>query len=101
MRIFIFFDLPTKTNLEKKFYREFRKTLLQNGFFQLQYSIYVRYCYSMDETEKYTKRLHGCLPPEGEIRLLILSDLQFDRMHVLLGKKSKQEFLLSEPLVIF
>lgn len=39
---FSFFDLPVQTSEDMKNYRLFRKTLLKNGFFMMQESVYCR-----------------------------------------------------------
>ena len=39
MWVLVFFDLPTETKRERKFYAEFRKKLLQDGFTMFQFSI--------------------------------------------------------------
>ena len=42
MRVLVFFDLPVQTSEDMKNYRLFRKTLLKNGFFMMQESVYCR-----------------------------------------------------------
>ena len=46
MWIFAVFDLPTQTREQRHAYTVFRQKLLQNGFTQLQYSVYIRTCHT-------------------------------------------------------
>ena len=39
MWIFVFFDLPTETKVDRKRYAEFRKNLLRDGFSMFLFSI--------------------------------------------------------------
>lgn len=86
MRLLVFFDLPTTTDKEKKAYNEFRKFLINNGFKMLQYSVYVRLTRNYDDLKKYVKRLNNNLPSKGTIHTLELTEMQYARMNVLVGK---------------
>lgn len=44
------FDLPTETHTERKVAAKFRKNLLNNGFGMFQYSIYMRFCASRENS---------------------------------------------------
>ena len=44
MRMMCMFDLPMETEKEKRAYRIFRKNIIREGFYMMQYSIYVRTC---------------------------------------------------------
>ena len=44
MWLMVMFDLPVVTNAEKREYVRFRKYLQKEGFMQLQYSVYARFC---------------------------------------------------------
>ena len=87
MWLFAIFDLPVKTQANRREYTRFRKVLLREGFCMLQYSVYARYCRSEEATQAYRKHLEGCLPPQGQIRLLSVTDRQFGKMEVFFGKK--------------
>jgi len=80
MWIIAMFDLPTKTKKERKRYTKFRKLLLENGFSALQYSIYARFCASEGVMNRYIATLEQGLPPAGEVRLLMVTDRQFEKM---------------------
>lgn len=87
--IFAMFDLPTDTKNARKAYTDFRKRLLQDGFTMLQYSVYVRHCSSEENADVHYNRIKKVLPPDGEVRLLTLTDKQFARMQTYWGKMRK------------
>lgn len=91
MRILCMFDLPMETAREKKYYRVFRKELLANGFVMLQYSIYYRAVQNRSAGKKFERILKMITPPSGEVRLLYVSEKQFEEMQLLIGKRSQQE----------
>jgi CRISPR-associated protein Cas2 len=80
------FDLPTDTALARKAYVQFRKRLIQDGFAMLQYSVYARHCPSEENAGVHAKRVEEFLPPDGEVRVLTLTDKQFERMQVFYGR---------------
>ena len=83
------FDLPTDTKQSRKEYTFFRKILLDDGFSMMQYSVYCRCCPSHENMEVHIRRVTTALPPDGEIRILPVTDKQFERMRVFFGKVRK------------
>ena len=81
------FDLPVDTPRARKAYARFRKTLLEDGFTMMQYSIYSRHCASIDNAEMHVRRMGDRVPSEGEVRFLTITDRQFGRIQVFAGKK--------------
>lgn len=100
MRVLCMFDLPMETPKEKKEYREFRKLLLSQGFSMLQYSIYQRAVPNRQATKKYENILKRALPENGEIRLLYVTEKQFNDMAFLVGTKSKQEEIVADNKMV-
>ena len=89
MWVLVMFDLPSDTKQARRDYTLFRKMLLGNGFSQMQYSVYARHCPSKENAEVHTMRVERHLPPDGEVRILLFTDKQFERMHIFLGKSRK------------
>ena len=89
MWIIAMFDLPTDTPAARKAYARFRKTLIEDGFTMMQYSVYIRHCASAENADIHTKRMGVHVPAEGEVRFLALTDRQFGRMEVFVGKKRR------------
>lgn len=89
MWVVAMFDLPTDTKKARKDYTEFRKQLLRNGFTMMQYSVYARHCASEEQAEVHLGRIEKFLPPDGEVRVLTITDKQFERMRIFWGKMRK------------
>ncbi|GMU94241.1 MAG: CRISPR-associated endoribonuclease Cas2 [Candidatus Hydrogenedentota bacterium] len=87
MWLFAMFDLPVDTNEAKRHYVQFRNLLLKDGFQMMQFSVYARYCASEEASEVHRKRVRKGLPPQGQVRLLSVTDRQFGKMEVFYGKK--------------
>ncbi|NLM63152.1 MAG: CRISPR-associated endonuclease Cas2 [Mollicutes bacterium] len=101
MRLLVFFDLPVVTEKDKKNYQKFRNFLLDNSFIMIQYSVYVRICRNQDDLEKHINRIKSNLPPEGNIRLLQVTEKQYEKMEVLRGQKSTDEQFSIDNMLIF
>lgn len=89
MWVLAMFDLPTDTKTARKQYTRFRKSLLKDGFTMMQYSVYIRHCASAENAEVHEGRVEGTLPPDGEVRVLRITDKQYERMRVFWGKRRK------------
>ena len=89
MWLLAMFDLPVDTPTARKEYTRFRKALLKDGFTKMQYSVYIRHCASVENAEVHETRVQGSLPPDGEVRLLTVTDKQYERMRVFWGKRRK------------
>jgi CRISPR-associated protein Cas2 len=89
MWILVMFDLPVDTRKARRDYARFRKKLLKNGFDMLQYSVYARHCASQENAAVHVKRVENAVPPDGEVRVLTVTDKQFERMRIFWGKMRK------------
>ena len=89
MWLFAMFDLPVDKPELRREYAKFRKRLLKQGFTMLQYSVYAQYVPSDEADEAYRKKVSEGLPSHGQVRLLSVTDRQFEKMEVYVGKKRK------------
>ncbi len=89
MWVIVLFDLPTDTKKARQQHALFRKKLLNNGFGMMQYSVYYRHCASDENAGVHSKRVKSALPPEGEIRIVKITDKQFGKIEVYYGRKRK------------
>jgi len=87
MWVVVLFDLPTDDDQARRDYTKFRKHLLNNGFSMMQYSVYMRHCASDENAQVHTRRIRSILPPNGEVRIMKITDKQFGRIEVYFGKK--------------
>ena len=89
MWIVVMFDLPTDTKRARREYALFRKFLIQDGFMMTQYSVYSRCCPSHENMNVHIERVQRNLPPNGEVRILPVTDKQFEKMRIFFGKVPK------------
>ena len=100
MRMLCMFDLPVETDSEKRAYRIFRKNLLKEGFVMIQYSIYVRVCPNRDFAKCLEMRIRKFVPPEGNIRLLCVTEKQYEDMKLLVGSRTVAEAAIGTERMI-
>ena len=101
MRLLCMFDLPVDTDMERRAYRTFRKELIKEGFTMIQYSVYVRTCPNRDFAKGIEKKVEKFVPKSGNVRLLTVTEKQFDEMVLLVGQRTTQETELgTERMVI-
>lgn len=86
MRMIVFFDLPVKEKAAQKAAAKFRKFLIDDGYLMLQYSVYSRVCNGYDAVQTHERRIKKHLPPNGSIRLLTITEKQYESMQILLGE---------------
>ena len=102
MRILVFFDLPVKSKNERRAATRFRNFLLNDGYHMIQYSVYARVCNGMDAVAKHRARIKLNLPENGSIRLLVITEKQFEAIDILLGKLTEaDDSFQCEQLSIF
>ncbi len=94
MRLMVFYDLPFDTKNNIRDYNRFRNNLLSEGFQMMQFSIYTKMCSNDDSARYAAKRIEKILPSFGNIRVLVITEKQYQKINILRGKKSKQELLI-------
>ena len=87
----LMFDIPTKSKKEQKNASKFRTSLIKLGFFMMQFSVYVKICKGLSSTKSTVRAVKRILPPYGNIRVLTITEKQFDNMQILLGEISYNE----------
>ena len=101
MWAFVFFDLPVKTKCERKMYARFRHLLLEEGFMQIQYSVYARFFGTEKQSEPTARRIRANLPHAGNVRILRVTDRQFSRMENFFGLKKQEMEAPDEQILLF
>ncbi len=100
MRIFVFFDLPTLTNEDKRNYRNFRKILIKNGFIMLQESVYCKLMTSPSVERSVKHMLENNKPPKGLVQSLVVTEKQFSKMEYVVGESMGSIIDNEETVVI-
>ncbi len=102
MRLLVMFDLPTNTAVDIRNYNNFRKFLIKEGFYMLQYSIYVKICTNKDSADLEVNKIIKNRPPQGAIRTLILTEKQYSDMNIIIGGSKKEDEKIGiKKLIIF
>ncbi len=100
MKLICMFDLPTDSNEDKRAYRNFRKILIQNGFVMIQYSVYVRTCPNREFAKKFIPKIKEKAPIKGNVRLISITEKQYEDMVLIVGSKSHLETILNEERIV-
>lgn len=101
MRLLVFFDMPVETAAQRREYSKFRKSLLKWGFIMVQYSVYSRICQNESDIDKQVGRIKGFNPKYGDIRIMKVTENQYQSMIMVHGEKKAQEVASSsDDLVV-
>lgn len=101
MWLFVMFDLPVDTKSARKAAARFRNDLLKDGFRMMQYSVYARVCASREAAEVHIRRVERFLPPDGEVRCLLVTDKQFGLQRIFHGRIRRPPQPTPRQLLIF
>lgn len=101
MRLIVMYDLPVITEKDKKIYGKFRRFLLNDGYIMIQYSIYSRICKNHDDIIKHINRIRQNTPEKGNVRLIQVTENQYNNMLLLTGNKIDDELISNESLIVF
>ena len=101
MWLFVFFDLPVTSKAERRRATRFRQSLLKTGYTMLQYSVYAIHCRSEEQGLTRRNEVRSALPPYGHVRMLSVTDRQFSRMHVYLGRKTRPTESPPDQMMLF
>lgn len=85
------FDLPSVEEKQKKDYQQFHKNLIKNGFYMMQYSVYCKPIHFKTKIESEVKKVKEFLPNEGNVRIFVITEKQYNDMYLLLGNKKVNE----------
>lgn len=91
MRMMLFFDLPSVSEVDKKNYLKFSKFLKNNGFIMMQFSIYTKIVMTTHNVNYYKSKVYKNAPNQGNIRILVVTEKQYNSMELVIGNKSFSE----------
>ena len=86
MRMIVFFDIPVKTKRQRRIANGFRNFLIKDGYHMVQYSVYARVCNGIDAVNKHRSRLKTALPENGSVRLMVVTEKQYEAIEILVGE---------------
>lgn len=79
------FDLPVTTKEARRSATQFRNFLIKDGYHMVQYSVYARVCNGRDSVETHKKRVLSALPAKGSVRMLVITEKQYQAIELLVG----------------
>lgn len=91
MWLFVMFDLPVTTKKERKAAAKFRKELEKDGFVMHQFSVYMRFCGSLESAKAHIKRVRSLSPEAGHISILTVTDKQYSGIVNIWGAIEKKQ----------
>ena len=91
MKLLCMFDLPTYDAKDRRAYRQFRKKLMAQGFIMMQFSIYVKTCPNREVSETAKRRVKAIAPNNGNVRLLEVTETQYESIIFIVGSESIEE----------
>jgi len=92
----VMFDLPTETKQQRHAASRFRNCLQDLGFFMAQYSVYLRFTGTRENSQKYIRAVKRNNPCTGDVNILFFTDTQFgDIIH--LDKTDAPTILAQRP----
>lgn len=101
MWLYVMFDLPVISKKERDAATAFRKRLLDSGFQMAQFSVYLKYCRSVEKSESVVNQIRPHIPPGGKVEILTVTDKQFSNVQRYYGKSEKKKPQKREQLVLF
>lgn len=80
MWMMVMFDLPVETRKERKIASKFRHFLLDKGFEMAQFSVYMKFTGTKEQSKKYIKEIENEAPEKGDVCVLFFTDKQFSQI---------------------
>ena len=80
MWMMVMFDLPTETRAQRKSATQFRKFLLDEGFEMVQFSVYVQFTGTSENSQKFVRAIQRNNPTYGDVNILFFTDKQFSNI---------------------
>lgn len=100
MRVLVFFDLPVETAIQRHAYMVFHRFLIKAGFIMQQKSVYSKLALNMTAAMAIMSSVRGNKPEEGLIQMLTITEKQYVRMELVLGKVSSDLIDSTDRLVV-
>ena len=101
MRVIVMFYLPVITDTQKRIATKFRNFLLDDGYIMMQFSVYSRICKNNDDLLKHVNRIKINAPKSGNIRMIQITENQYNNMIMFSGQKAIEEDISEDNLIIF
>lgn len=101
MWLVVLFDLPVGTKKERKAATKFRQKLLDLGFEMSQFSVYLRFCASKEQSEAYERRIEQAMPQVGKVHIMSITDRQYENIRTYRGRNREHANKNPEQFALF
>ena len=71
---------PLTTKDSRKESALFRKNLEKEGFVMHQFSVYMRFCASLESKDVHVKRVRSIMPSKGRLSIIAITDKQYSQI---------------------
>lgn len=89
-----------QTEDEVKEYTRFRKNIMKLGFYQIQFSIYVKVVLNEAGYKTVFRRIQNEIPTSGNIRIIKVTEKQYEDMIFLRGMSNLHEEIIGDNNVV-
>ena len=100
MRVIVFFDLPVTTVAGRRAYTQFRKFLIQDGFFMMQESVYCKIAQNQNAANALVDHVRRCAPSDGIVQVLTITEKQYASMEMIIGERKSDVINTTERTVV-
>lgn len=102
VRVLVLYDLPMTDIEDRKEYSKFRRDILKLGCYQVQFSVYAKVIRNEIYYKSFIEKLKRVMPLKGEVRIIKLTEKQYEDMIFLNGSKNSFEKMISNnDLLVF
>lgn len=101
MWLFVMFDLPVGSKKQRREATKFRQFLLDLGFEMSQFSVYLRYCASLEQAESLCRRVQEKLPEYGRVSAVTITDKQYEGIRSYQGRNREPGKKKPDQLTLF
>lgn len=96
------YDLPMVDIEDRKEYTKFRRDILKLGCYLVQFSVYAKVIKNDIYYKAFIDKLKNIMPEKGEVRVVKLTEKQYEDMLFLNGAQNNFEKKISDnSLVVF
>ncbi|MCK5867620.1 MAG: CRISPR-associated endonuclease Cas2 [Mycoplasmataceae bacterium] len=95
MRLIVMYDLYFDDEKSIKEYTKFRRALVSRGYYMMQFSIYCKPLNTITKKEYEIRYLKKYIPSAGNIRVITITEAQYNNIALLRGGKSINESINS------
>lgn len=100
MRTIVLFDLPTLSYTDQKNYRKFHKFLINEGFIQMQESVYSKICLNLGQNGFLCERIRKNAPNSGLIQVLTITEKQYSNIELIVGEKQTKVIDSTDRVIV-